>query len=124
MIAQTASNCLERNGPMCHTRKEPAPWLALRFEGLVEIKSVVLYNRKDGHGSRTRNVEVRLTETRSIPGDQMFRGGHLIGKLEGPGQNGEEIKIEVTSKENGRFVLIQMKKTWINILAKTLKTLL
>ena len=97
---------------MCiRDRKEPAPWLALRFEGLVEIKSVVLYNRKDGHGSRTRNVEVRLTETRSIPGDQMLRGGHLIGQFVGPGQNGGEIKIEVTSKENGRFVLIQMNSS-------------
>ena len=62
-----AKNCIDgvSNGKikgLCHSKRERAPWLALDYgEGAkVSVEKVVLLNRVDCCGDRTKNVEIRL----------------------------------------------------------------
>ena len=75
-----------------------------------------IYNRIYNSGSRTRNLEVRLTNDLPTSGDQMYTGGELLGTFEGPGKAGEIIKVK-GSALTGRYVLIQMdNKDCLNLL--------
>ena len=96
---------------MCHTGSciDNTPWLALEFPGPVMVTRVDIYNRDDAlsNAQRLKNVEVRLTDELPPSGDQMFTGGQLLGSFDGPGTNGQIVKVEGTSR-TGRYVLIQM----------------
>ena len=88
-----ATNCIDGNktalSTICHNscsdiHPENAPWIALQFYGPVEVSRVDIYNRQGQFASRTRNMEVRLTDELTAPADQMYAGGQLFGTFQGP----------------------------------------
>ena len=103
------------------TKKERAPWLAISFdENVVSIETVVLINRKNCCGERTKNVEIRLAnELPPKPGNQMFSGGELLGTFKGPGTDGQRIEIQSSpgwEKKTGFYLIIQMDMGTANFL--------
>ena len=96
------------NSNLCHTvvNGDSAPWLLLKFQNQVAVTRVDIYNRAK-YGSRTRNLEVRLTEEEPTTADTMYTRGQLLGTFEGPGAKGQIISVGGPAK-TGRYVLIQM----------------
>ena len=78
---------------MCHTQKEPCPWIALDFATSVTVNRVELVNRRNCCGERTRNVYVRISDELPTSGEEMFKGGNLLGSFTGPGTDGQQITI-------------------------------
>jgi hypothetical protein len=115
-----AAKCIDGNtgGPdggeigevvdLCHTDKEPAPWLALDFGSQVTVRRVEIFNRIECCANRTRNIEVRVSNELPTSSQQMFTGGRLLGNFEGPAENGQKISIRGQRTLTGRFVLVQM----------------
>ena len=109
---------------MCHTWGAQAPWLALDFgeKTRVSVERVLLWNRKDNHYDRTRNVRIRLADKLPTTDGEEFRDGDLLGTFPGPATRSE--KVEISSAlgwENkfGRFLVIQTnvgreEKTYLN----------
>ena len=84
-----ATNCIDGNktalSTMCHNScSEKAPWIALQFYGTVAVSRVDIYNIGNHLASRTRNVEIRLTDELPASADQMYAGGQLFGTFQGP----------------------------------------
>ena len=105
-----------RTGSLCHSKRELAPWLALDYgkDARVSVEKVVLFNRADGSGHRTKNVEVRLANELPTSGKKMFTGGELLGTFKGPGTMGQQIEIKSGpgwEKKSGRYLVIQMNHT-------------
>ena len=97
-----AGNCIDgdtssdtRGGHhhMCHTNKERAPWIAIDYGTSVAVERVEIFNRGDCCGQRTRNVEVRISDTLPTSGSRMFTGGTVLGRFTGPASNGQHITI-------------------------------
>ena len=61
----TADKCIDGNegGIYCATQPETAPWLALDFGSDVKVSSVVIINRVDHSGERTKNMKIRVSST-------------------------------------------------------------
>ena len=98
---------------LCHSKRERAPWLALDYgEGAkVSVEKVVLLNRVDCCGDRTKNVEIRLSNKLPASGNKMFSGGKLLGTFKGPATRGQRVEIQsAIGWENkfGRYLIIQM----------------
>ena len=98
-----AGNCIDGeirdvdHGPdgirsICHTNDEATPWIAIDYGTLVIVQRVEIFNRPVA-GSRTRNVNVRISDELPTSGSQMFSGGTLLGHFAGPGTNGQHIII-------------------------------
>ena len=79
---------------MCHSEDEPVPWLAIDYGTTVTVQRVEIFNRQDCCGSRTRNVDVRISES-TIPHTALwfFTGGSLFGQFRGPATDGQQITI-------------------------------
>ena len=118
-LNNTADKCIDNitDGSalkdLCQTNPEPAPWLAIRFgiQNMASVEKVVLFNRADCCGSRTRNVEIRLANQMPKSAEQMFSGGELLGTFAGPASEGEKIEIHSGpgwEKKRGRYLIIQM----------------
>ena len=117
------------NPDMCHggirgTKGEKAPWFAIDYgeEGKVAVAKVVIVNRKSCCGKRAKLIEVRLSDELPTSNEELFTGGTLLAKWEGPGKNHEKIEIksdEGTEGTIGRYLIIQMDKTmgrgWLNL---------
>ena len=92
-----ASNCIDGHTssglPMCHTKKETAPWIAIDYGTSVTVQRVEIFNRVGCCGQRTRNVDVRISDELPTSGRQMFSGGSLLGHFSGPASNGQHIII-------------------------------
>ena len=82
---------------LCHSNRdanERAPWLALDFGASdTSVERVDIFNRADCCGERLKNVEVRVANELPTDGSQMFSGGSLFDKFDGPGFNGQHIII-------------------------------
>ena len=106
----SADRCIDgsEEGNLCHTVAETAPWLALDFASEVKVSSVVLINRNDIWAFRTKNVNIRVSSTLPVSGSEMFTGGQLLGKFEGPGTSGQRIEVTGGTELTGRYVLVQM----------------
>ena len=78
---------------LCHTNRDPAPWIAIDYGTSVSVQRVEIFNRHDIAGSRTQNVDVRISNELPTSGIQMFSGGTLLGHFAGPGTNGQHIII-------------------------------
>ena len=105
---------LEGKHKLCHSNKEPAPWLALEFgEGAeVSVEKVLLYNRWDNSFGRTRNVQIRISNELPTDGKTMFTGGEALGTFKGPSTKGQIVEIHSGpgwKKKKGRYLIIQMK---------------
>ena len=98
-----AANCIDGeirdvdHGPdgirsICHTNDEATPWIAIDYGTLVTVQRVEIFNRPMA-GSRTRNVDVRISDELPTSGSQMFSGGTLFGHFAGPGTDGQHIII-------------------------------
>ena len=81
------------HGGICHTNTEAAPWIAIDYGTRVIVERVEIFNRDNGSGARTRNVDVRISDELPTSGDQMFSGGTLLGHFAGPATNGQHIII-------------------------------
>ena len=82
-----ATKCIDGNmSTSCHSWQcsEKAPWIALQFHGPVEVSRVDIYNIGNHLASRTRNVEIRLTDELPASADQMYAGGQPFGTFQGP----------------------------------------
>ena len=101
-----AANCIDGeirdvdHGPdgirsICHTNDEATPWIAVDYGTLVTVQRVEIFNRPGAaaYGSRTRNVDVRISDELPTSGSQMFSGGTLFGHFAGPGTDGQHIII-------------------------------
>ena len=99
-----AANCIDGesrdvdHGPdgirsICHTNDEATPWIAIDYGTLVTVQRVEIFNRPGAaeYGSRTRNVDVRISDELPTSGSQMFSGGTLLGHFAGPGTDGQHI---------------------------------
>ena len=114
-----SGHCINgKSSDFCHTKNlpeepEPFPWLAIDFGETVRVSvgRVIIRNRGDCCGERTRNVEIRISDKLPTSRGKMFKGGYLLSKYSGPGKNGEEISLGSGQgwKENyGRYLIIQM----------------
>ena len=98
---------------LCHSKRELAPWLAIDYGkgAKVSVEKVVLFNRADCCWTRTRNVEIRLTNELPLSGWKIFQGGELLGTFKGPATRGQKVNIQSMlgwEKKFGRFLIIQM----------------
>ena len=98
---------------LCHSNREPAPWIALDYgkEASVSVEKVVLFNRWDGSWHRTKNVQIRISNELPTDGKTMFTGGEALGTFKGPATKGQIVEIpsgEGWEKKTGRYVIIQM----------------
>ena len=108
---------------ICGTHAENAPWLAIEFQSEKDVSQVVINNRKDADGQRTRNLEVRLTNELPASGERMFTGGQLLGTFVGPATDGQVISISSAQSRRGKYVLVQQthgdRKDHLNLLEVT-----
>jgi len=96
-----AGNCIDGNTgsdhvdgrlAICHTNREPAPWIAIDYGSSVTVQRVEIFNR-GGAGQRTRNVDVRISNRLPTSHSQMFSGGTLLGHFDGPATDGQLIVV-------------------------------
>ena len=78
---------------ICATTNEPTPWIAIDYGTRVIVERVEIFNRINGHGAGTRNVDVRISDELPTSGSQMFSGGTLLGHFAGPGTSGQHIVV-------------------------------
>jgi len=112
-----AAHCIDgnRGGPeivdnvalFCHTKSEPAPWLAIDYGTRVTVQRVEIFTRNGCCGERTRNVDVRIADELPTSGSEMFHGGTLLGHYPGPATHGQLITIS-GQETSGRYVIVQM----------------
>jgi len=105
-----AGYCIDGDtgGKLCHSdNNDAAPWFAIDYGTRVIVERVELFNRLDGYGDRTRNVDVRISDELPTSSSQMFSGGTLLGHFAGPGRNGQHIIIS-GQETTGRYVIVQM----------------
>ena len=77
----------------------------------MSVEKVVLYNRRDRHWARTKNVQIRLSNELPTSGKEMFSGGEALGSFEGPATRGQKVEIHSGpgwEKKTGRYLVIQM----------------
>ena len=106
-IDHSAGQCTKEGG-ICMTQGETAPWLALDYGGEVNVSRVVLINRNDSWAARTKNVNIRVSSTLPVSGREMFTGGQLLGLFEGPGTEGQRVEVTGGTQLTGRYVVVQM----------------
>ena len=118
-----AENCIdgETKGPvfdpsdgvtvrLCHTKNDIAPWIALHYVTPVTVQRVVLFNREDCCGERTKEVKVRISDELPRSGRQLFTGGTLFGSFDGPADDGEKIVITGQNHSNDLLLICQAKR--------------
>ena len=102
--ALEAGHCIDGNtvpvgtlphGGICSTtpNNDATPWIAIDYNTRVIVERVELFNRVDGWGNRTRNVDVRISDELPTSANEMFSGGTLLGHFAGPGTDGQHIVI-------------------------------
>ena len=86
--------CIDRNaGTMCATKADKHAWIAVDYGTRAIVERVELINRENCCWSRTRKVDVRISDQLPTTGDQMFSGGSILGHFAGPGTKGQHIII-------------------------------
>merc|ERR1712061_128497 len=107
-----AANCIDgvinpANRSICHTSETATPWIAIDYGTSVTVQRVEIFNRHHCCGSRTKNVDVRISDELPTSETQMFSGGTLLGHFAGPGTDGQHIVISGQAA-SGRYVIVQM----------------
>merc|ERR1712061_310560 len=107
-----AANCIDgvinpANRSICHTSETATPWIAIDYGTSVTVERVEIFNRHHCCGSRTKNVDVRISNELPTSETQMFSGGTLLGHFAGPGTDGQHIGISGQAA-SGRYVIVQM----------------
>ena len=111
---------LKARHKLCHSKKEEAPWLALDYgeKAQVSVEKVLLYNRFDGSYWRTKDVQIRICNELPKSGKTMATCGEALGTFKGPATKGQINEIHSGSgweKKTGRYLIVQMKGTMINL---------
>jgi len=110
----SARNCIDGEIPhdkygLCHTGvAHTCPWIAIDLGSSMTVNQVVIYNRKDCCGERTRNVHILVSSEVPTDASTMTNKGQLLGKFLGPAINGERIEVSSAVALRGRFVIVQM----------------
>eukprot|EP00092_Neocalanus_flemingeri_P013748 GFUD01014827.1.p1 GENE.GFUD01014827.1~~GFUD01014827.1.p1 ORF type:complete len:601 (-),score=175.50 GFUD01014827.1:102-1904(-) len=102
--------CLDHDfDTFCHNQSpEPHPWIMLEYPQSINIKEVVIKNRKNCCGDRFRDIEVRVTEERpELNKTEAFSGGVLLGTYAGPGWTDQPPITFSDQPTTGQFVVIQ-----------------
>ena len=115
----TADRCIDGHiDNFCHTTNHhPFPWLAMEYVGSITVVNIKIYNRNDCCGDKTKDLEVYVSNTLPHTAQERFPEGNKLGSFKGPGTNGEVIELAVAEEEApvGKFVIIQMQSTHINL---------
>ena len=85
----------------------------------VSVEKVLLYNRHDGSFERTKNVQIRISNELPKNGKTMATCGEALGTFKGPATKGQINEIHSGpgwEKKPGRYLIIQMKATYINLI--------
>ena len=112
---------LQGKHKLCHSQQEDAPWLALDYgeKTQVSVEKVLLYNRFDGSYQRTKDVQIRICNELPKSGKTMATCGEALGTFKGPATKGQINEIHSGpgwEKKPGRYLIIQMKATYINLI--------
>ena len=94
----SAANCIDGvikpvKRSICHTSNTAKPWITIDYGTSVTVQRVEIFNRHDCCGSRTQNVDVRISNELPTSETEMFSGGTLLGHFAGPGTDGQHIVI-------------------------------
>jgi len=104
-------NCLDGNpNTFCQTRQESRqnPFLVLEYYSRVSVPEVVVTNRADCCGDRTKNMFVTVTDKMPVQG--AIAEGKILGSFTGPAKRGQVITIRAKGKPPvGKYVVIQMR---------------
>ena len=101
---------------MCHSGNgytDPFPWLALQYDGDVEFTKVVVHNRKEGYGERTKNMKIFACSGLPQSVSEYVAGCQEFATFQGPGQSGKAHTFEGTAV--GKVLVIQMKTDIVNL---------
>ena len=112
-----ASLCIDGSlDTMCHSGNgytDPFPWLALQYDGEMEFTKVVVHNRKDARGDRTKNVKIFACSGLPQSVSEYVAGCQEFASFQGPVQNGKAHTFEGTAV--GKVLVIQMKTNIVNL---------
>ena len=107
---------------ICHSNGGNYPWIAIDYGNTVTVQRVEIFNRRGCCGERTRNVEVRISDSLPTTDTQKFSGGTHFGHFAGPATTGQDIMIRGQTKNShliklinisgdetsGKYVIVQM----------------
>merc|ERR1711970_1546299 len=102
--------CVDYNpSTFCHNEgPEQNPFLVLEYDSPVSVPEVVVTNRADCCGQRTKNMFVTVTNMMPVKGN--IAQGDTLGSFTGPGSKGQVIPIKATGEPPvGKYVVIQMR---------------
>jgi hypothetical protein len=96
---------------MFNSASEAAPYVMFEFDEEKEISMVVITNRKGAGGDRTKDIDVRLDDSKDAiqahGSDSMWTGGRLLGHYAGPGHCCSGHDITIVGPGKGKVVVIQ-----------------
>jgi hypothetical protein len=88
------------------------PWVQLELPLGSVVHEVNITNRVDCCGERLADVEVRVgNKVVTKQNQQGLSSNKLCGKYDGPGTNGEVVRIACPEPITGRYITIQIKDT-------------
>ena len=93
--------------------KNKNPWLQVELKEICVIHSIIVFNRKNCCGERTKNMRVGVGFTKFVKGMETLdlRKNEVCATYEGPGKNGEEISIHCKAPMRGQYVSVQLMQT-------------
>ena len=99
--------------------KTVQPWVQLELQPGSVVHGVKITNRVNCCGERLSDVEVRVGDERvTVQSQQGLSSNKLCGTFDGPGTNGEVVRIDCTEPISGMYITIQIKDRsveWMNI---------
>lgn len=92
---------------------EMNPWLQVELQEIGSVDRVIIFNRKDCCGERTKNMRVSAGLTKFTTGINTLDipENEICATYEGPGKDGEEIWIDCKASMIGRYVSVQLMQT-------------
>merc|ERR1719153_205259 len=111
------TNCIDNNvDSFCHTKGGEAwPWVAVEIPPSY-VYQVWIINRADCCGERTKNLKVWVGDQFPTTASSEYSSGKLLDIFQGPGTDGQVIKIQSQTRLQGRYVVVQMsRKDYLNL---------
>ena len=86
------------------------PWVQLELQPESVVYGVKITNRVNCCGERLSDVEVRVGDEKvTVQSQQGLSSNKLCGTFDGPGTNGEVVRIECSKPIPGMYITIQIK---------------
>ena len=90
--------------------KTVQPWVKLELQPGSVVYGAKITNRVNCCGERLSDVEVRVgDETVTVQNQHGLSSNKLCGTFDGPGTNGEVVRIECSEPISGMYITIQIK---------------